>query len=120
MRELENSSMASSSKSLHLILLLAVIFAAVAVDSSKEFLQRARETEFYDWMVGIRRRIHENPELGFEEFQTSELVRKELDAMEIPYKHPFAVTGVVGYVGSGMPPFVALRADMDALALQVF
>ncbi|KAH7686441.1 Peptidase M20 protein [Dioscorea alata] len=109
----------ASSKSLHLILLLlAVIFAAVAVDSSKEFLQRAREPEFYDWMVRIRRRIHENPELGFEEFQTSELVRRELDAMEIPYKHPFAVTGVVGYVGSGEPPFVALRADMDALALQ--
>ncbi|KAJ0971379.1 hypothetical protein J5N97_019338 [Dioscorea zingiberensis] len=116
-RVFRESSMAST-KSLHLILLLLLIFVAVPTDSSKEFLQRAREPEFYDWMVGIRRRIHENPELGFEEFQTSELIRRELDAMEITYKHPVAVTGVVASVGSGKPPFVALRADMDALALQ--
>ncbi|CAA6660944.1 unnamed protein product [Spirodela intermedia] len=55
-------------------------------------------------MVGVRRRIHENPELGYEEFQTSKLIRDELDAMGIPYKHPIAVTGVVGAVGTGGPP----------------
>lgn len=71
-----------------------------------------------DYMVGIRRTIHENPELGFEEFQTSKLIRAELDKLGISYKHPIAVTGVVGYVGTGKGPFVALRADMDALAMQ--
>ncbi|KAI0494139.1 hypothetical protein KFK09_024270 [Dendrobium nobile] len=85
---------------------------------SEEFLERARESEFFEWMVGIRRRIHEKPELGYEEFETSELVRSELDRMGISYKHPVAVTGVVGFVGTGKPPFVALRADMDALAMQ--
>ncbi|KAL7163430.1 hypothetical protein ACSBR2_039523 [Camellia fascicularis] len=82
------------------------------------FLSLAKRPELVDWMVGIRRKIHENPELGFEEFKTSELIRAELDKMGIPYKHPVAITGVVGFVGTGKPPFVALRADMDALAIQ--
>lgn len=84
----------------------------------QNFLNLAKRTELVDWMVGIRRTIHENPELGFEEFETSKLIRTELDKMGIPYKYPFAVTGVVGFIGSGNPPFVAIRADMDALAMQ--
>lgn len=83
------------------------------------FLNLAKRSDLGDYMVRIRRRIHENPELGFEEFETSKLIRTELDKMGIPYMHPFAVTGVVGFIGSGDPPFVALRADMDALAMQV-
>ncbi|XP_028756262.1 IAA-amino acid hydrolase ILR1-like 4 [Neltuma alba] len=86
--------------------------------SSSEFLNFARKPEVFDWMVGIRRKIHENPELSREEFQTSELIRRELDTLGVSYKYPVAVTGVIGYIGTGRPPFVALRADMDALPIQ--
>ena len=86
---------------------------------SANFLNFARKKEVFDWIVGVRRKIHENPELGYEEFETSKLIRAELDEMGIPYKHPIAVTGVVGFIGSGKPPFVGLRADMDALPMQV-
>ncbi|CAL9128236.1 unnamed protein product [Musa textilis] len=99
-------------------LLNSVRVARSKLDDAVGFLERAKEPEFFDWMVGVRRRIHENPELGYEEFATSELIRKELDALGIRYQHPVAVTGVVGYVGTGKSPFVALRADMDALAMQ--
>ncbi|CAI9114260.1 OLC1v1014938C1 [Oldenlandia corymbosa var. corymbosa] len=114
-----------------LLLLILCIFVAILTEhsfcsSSKEevsevpvdFLKFAQTPEFSDWIVSVRRKIHENPELGYEEFETSKLIREELDKMGIPYKHPVAVTGVVGYVGSGEPPFVALRADMDALPMQ--
>ncbi|GFQ02022.1 iaa-amino acid hydrolase ilr1-like 4 [Phtheirospermum japonicum] len=87
-------------------------------DIPSKFLNLAKSPELFDYMVKIRRTIHENPELGFEEFETSKLVRNELDKMGIPYKYPIAVTGVVGYIGTGNPPFVAIRADMDALAMQ--
>ncbi|EPS67015.1 hypothetical protein M569_07761, partial [Genlisea aurea] len=84
----------------------------------KFFLDAAKGADVFDWMVGIRRRLHENPELGYQEFETSKLIRQELDEIGIPYEHPVAATGVIGFVGSGEPPFVALRADMDALPLQ--
>jgi len=70
-------------------------------------------------MVDIRRKIHEKPELSYQEFETSKLIRTKLDELGVQYKHPVAVTGVIGYIGTGLPPFVALRADMDALLMQV-
>ncbi|XLU29442.1 hypothetical protein S245_065508 [Arachis hypogaea] len=85
---------------------------------STKFLDLAKSPEVFDWMVGIRRKIHEYPELSYEEFKTSEVIRAELDKLGISYKHPVAETGVIGYIGTGEPPFVALRADIDGLPIQ--
>jgi jasmonoyl-L-amino acid hydrolase len=98
---------------------VALPAAWAVLEDPAGLLRRVKDPAFMNWMVGVRRWIHENPELGYQEFKTSELVRRELDAMGIPYRHPFAVTGVVATIGTGGPPFVALRADMDALAMQV-
>src|SRR5262245_40770705 len=71
-----------------------------------------------EWMVELRRQLHRHPELAYEEFQTSALVCKTLDGLEIDYQKGFAVTGVVATIRNGNGPCVALRADMDALPLQ--
>ncbi|XP_010243489.1 PREDICTED: IAA-amino acid hydrolase ILR1-like 6 [Nelumbo nucifera] len=85
---------------------------------SEEVLELANRPETVDWLKGLRRRIHEHPELAFQEFETSRLIRDELDKLQISYRFPLAETGIRASIGTGGPPFVALRADMDALPIQ--
>lgn len=69
-------------------------------------------------LILIRRQIHANPEIGYQEFETAELICKELDHLKIPYKKNVAKTGVVGVLKKGDGPCIALRADMDALPIK--
>jgi amidohydrolase len=69
------------------------------------------------WMVEVRRELHQNPELGLEEFDTARLIERELTALGIEYQR--WDTAVVGLIrGEEDGPTVAIRADMDALPIQ--
>ena len=61
-----------------------------------DYLKIKEESEsISDWIVKIRRELHEHPELMYEEFRTSEVIRRELDKLDIQYLHPIAETGVL-------------------------
>ncbi|MFQ7257383.1 M20 metallopeptidase family protein [Intestinibacter bartlettii] len=74
--------------------------------------------KYYKKVYDIRHQIHMNPELGFEEYETSKLVASELEKLGIEVTKNVAKTGVVGLIKGGYPgKTVALRADMDALRI---
>ena len=68
--------------------------------------------------VSIRRHLHANPELSYQEFETSKYVQAQLKAIGIPFTI-IATTGVLGIIEGKNPSkrVVALRADMDALPI---
>ena len=69
------------------------------------------------WIIDLRRCIHQNPELMYEEVETSKLIQSTLTDIGIDFKAGLAETGVLASIGSGDGPCVALRADMDALPI---
>jgi amidohydrolase len=72
---------------------------------------------FKERMIRLRRAIHMNPELGFEEFQTSALVAKTLSDLGVEHQTGVGKTGVVARLGNGEGPTIGIRADMDALPI---
>ena len=66
----------------------------------------------------IRHQLHMNPELGFQEYETSKLIATELENLGIEVTRNVAKTGVVGLIKGEHPgKTVALRADIDALSI---
>lgn len=71
-------------------------------------------------ILDIRHRIHENPELGFHEFETAKLVKEELERLGAEIlAEGVGKTGIIARVKGGEGrKTIALRADMDALPIQ--
>jgi amidohydrolase len=75
--------------------------------------------KYFSDIVQIRRLIHANPELSFEEFDTAKLVIQELQKMGLEATN-IANTGVMAMIRGKNPDSktVALRADLDALPIE--
>src|SRR5687767_12350041 len=71
-------------------------------------------------LVGLRRAIHQRPELAFEEHQTAALVSSRLkDHPAIRLRTGVGRTGVLATIQGERPGrSVLLRVDMDGLPLQ--
>ena len=79
---------------------------------------KALAKEYTPEFIEIRRYLHANPELSYQEFETSGFVQEKLRQFGIPFQVK-ATTGVVGIVQGRDPGsrIIALRADMDALPI---
>ena len=73
--------------------------------------------KYSDYVVDIRRKIHSNPELSTQEFETSKLVQEELDKIGVPYEICGELgTGVLATVKGALPgKTILISGDMDAL-----
>ena len=80
-------------------------------DLSKEFLPK---------IIDIRRHLHSNPELSFQEIETSKYIKSILADWGIPFQEHIANTGIVVVLKGKNPEksCTALRADFDALPIQ--
>lgn len=84
---------------------------------SKEKIKSLAE-DLYKEIVEIRRHIHANPELSFEEYETSRYLKERLEEWGLETQ-TVTKTGIVSLIKGKNPDkkTVALRADIDALPI---
>ncbi len=68
-------------------------------------------------LIDDRRHLHSNPELSFQEVETTNYLAQRLDQAGISYRIGPLDTGLVAEIGSG-PRVLGLRADIDAINVQ--
>jgi amidohydrolase len=85
--------------------------------STLQNLIKKQAEAHFDYMVSVRRHLHRYPEVSYKEHETTRYIAGELQKMGIEVHQPLQ-TGCVGVIeGSGSDRVVALRADIDALAM---
>ena len=71
-----------------------------------------------DDVIDVRRRIHEHPELAFDEHETAKRVEAFLGRLGIACRTGVGKTGIVAFLEGAKPgPTIGIRADMDALPI---
>lgn len=76
-------------------------------------------SEIVKYSIDMRRVIHRNPELSFQEYETTELICRELESFGLEVTRWDDFTGAVGLLKGEKPgPTIGLRADIDALPIQ--
>ena len=70
------------------------------------------------YIVKLRREIHMYPEVDYDLPKTVALVKRELDAIGVPYTEKYGKGSVVAYINPDKEGFtIGIRADMDALKM---
>ncbi len=75
--------------------------------------------KYEDYVIDMRRKIHMYPELSSKEFDTSNLILKELKKLNIPFRAKIAGTGILATLeGKEKGKTILIRAEMDALPIE--
>ena len=69
-------------------------------------------------LTAIRRDLHQNPELSFQEVRTAGIAAREMETLGFSVRTGIGRTGVIAELDNGEGPLIALRADMDALPIK--
>ena len=97
------------------LLLFPVVASAQITPERLDELAAEAQPQVVEW----RRWLHQNPELGNREFETSAYIAGALSDMGLEPQTGIAHTGIVAMIEGGQPgPLVALRADIDALPVK--
>jgi len=77
----------------------------------------AQVDQVFTYTSNLRREFHRQPELGFQEIHTAEIILRELSKLDgLSIQSGIAETGIVALLKGGSPgKTVLLRFDMDAL-----
>lgn len=80
-------------------------------------MSQYKSTQLLPWMRQVRRAIHSEPELSFEEVKTARRIGDELEAMGLKYRYEGPGSAVTARIAgtSSNTQAIALRAEMDAL-----
>jgi len=72
-----------------------------------------------DYIIKIRRELHKVPELGFALPKSLAIIRRELDAIGLPYTEEIGKSCIIATLNEGIGnKTIAIRADFDALPIQ--
>ncbi|MBB4633325.1 M20 metallopeptidase family protein [Sphingosinicella soli] len=92
----------------------AAIFMGLAVPAAADTLSDAVAADT-PYLVALYKHLHANPEVSFQEVETSARMAAELKKAGFTVTTGVGKTGVVAMLKNGDGPVVMLRADMDAL-----
>lgn len=71
-------------------------------------------------VTDFRHALHRIPEIAGQEFQTSALIRRKLEPLNLEIREPYLKTDVTALLNPDKKGNLTLRADMDALPLEEF
>ena len=69
-------------------------------------------------LIATFKKFHQNPELGFQEFETAATIAAHFEKLGYPVITGVGGTGVVSVLENGPGPVVLFRSDMDALPVK--